>query len=113
MQIHSRPAHSSIRCFSWLLCICILGFGSIGFCDERGSDLDPTTYSYLWGETRVKLEVESSRIAIYQPDATRSIESLQQQLAELGLNTTQEAIEQTPYPGLYLLETAPEKAAET
>ena len=90
-----------------MLCIFILGIGSVGFCDERGSDLDPTTYSYLWGETRVKLEVESSRIALYQPDTARTIESLQQQLAELGLITTQEAIEQTPYPELYLLETGP------
>ena len=114
MQLHQRPGFSTNRWFTCLLLsVCILGIGSIGFCDERGSDLDPTSYSYLWGETRVKLEVESSRIAIYQPDTIRTIESLQQLLGEHGLNTTQEAIEETPYQGLYLIETAPEKAAET
>ncbi|MDE0961313.1 MAG: S8 family serine peptidase, partial [Planctomycetota bacterium] len=64
-----------------------------------------TTFSYLWGEDRVKLEVRENQFAVYLPQSEDPSVQLQQYLADLDIHLKVDAIEETPYQGLMLVQT--------
>ena len=64
-----------------------------------------STFSYMWGEERVKLEVRESQIAVYLPLSEQPETQIQQYLADLQIHLTSDAIEGTPYQGLLLVQT--------
>ena len=71
-----------------------------------------STFSYMWGEERVKLEVRESQIAVYLPQSEQPEMQIQQHLADLQIHLTSDAIEGTPYQGLLLVQTPSGQASQ-
>lgn len=64
---------------------------------------DEASFSYLWDEVRVKLEIDSSRVAVFIPEVENLTSAVDKQLKDLELTEQVISFEETPYRGLLIL----------
>ncbi|MGE4618529.1 MAG: S8 family serine peptidase [Planctomycetota bacterium] len=87
-----------------LIPILLFAFCCVAFSQNQLDLLEPSSFSYGWGEENVRLEIDRHQLAVYLPRATESPIALESQLRAKGILAAIGSIEGTRYPGLYLLQ---------
>ena len=70
------------------------------------------SFSYLWDEVRVRLEIDPSRVAIFVPEIEDLVFAAERELRKLGITDQIDSFEETPYPGLLVLHLKYKNAAD-
>ncbi len=98
---------SHLWVFLWVLCSC--GWGSAQIPSDRTSE---PSFSYHWGEVRVRLEIEPDRMAVFITETADPLLAVEEQLRVLRILDQVRIIEETRYPGLLILELMGHNASE-
>ncbi len=95
-----------------LLSLVVLLCPSWGNAQHSSQIESEDSFSYLWDQVRVRLEIDSSRVAIFVPEVEDPLLAAEQEFRRLGISDQIQLLEETPYPGLLIVHLENNNAAD-